>query len=109
MANRAHVVFAKIKGRSRDTGEAMPVYSREIATSETLTVSGSTATTTASVPSTENDKVDVVIDITSENAIWVAVGTGTPDPTVNPRWLVLPNTSLSLTGETGDKVSVIAA
>lgn len=109
MANRAHVVFAKIKGRSRDTGEAMPVYSREIATSETLTVSGSTATTTNAVPATENDKVDVVIDITTENDIWVAVGTGTPDPTVNPRWLMKAGTSLSLTAETGDKVSVTAA
>lgn len=108
MANRAHVVFAKIKGRSRDDGNSMPVYSREIASSETLTVSGVAATTTISIPSTDNDKVDVIIDITTENDIWVAVGSA-PSPSADPRWFVRAGTSLSLTGETGDKVAVIAA
>lgn len=108
MANRCHVVFAKIKGRSRDDGISMPVMSREIVNTETLTVSGSTATTTITAPTTADKLIDTVADITTEDTVWIAIG-ATPDPSVNPRWLVLANTSLTLTLEDGDKVACRAA
>lgn len=108
MANRCHVVFAKIKGRSRDDGNSMPVMSREIVDTETLTVSGSTATTTIAAPTVTDLLIDTVADITSEDTVWIAVGT-TPDPSANPRWLLLAGTSLTLTLENGDKVACRAA
>jgi hypothetical protein len=105
MTDRAHVVFAKIKGRSRDTGAGMPVYGGDIQYSETLTVSASPQTTSISAP---DQTFDVFADITTETSCWVATG-ATPAPGSNPRWLLLANQSLTLRLKSGDKVAVVAA
>lgn len=107
MANRCHVVFGKIKGRSQTDSHAVLVMHRDIFKSETLQVGNQVKTTTGVAPAM-SPLHNTFVDITTERTCWLAIGPN-PNPQADPRWLVLENTTITITVEPGDKVAVVAA
>lgn len=101
-----HVVLSSVSARATTGSTVTVLNSRSDESSEVLTETLS-GTATSGIEAPEG--VETIWMVTAQTAAkWVAFGP-TPDPTQDPRWLILPTMTMGMRAYPGDKIGTMDA